>query len=222
LITGCGRSGTKYITFLLRRLGLDVRHERMGEDGIASWYMTADTDHSPFGPARRAASFEHIYQQVRHPLPVIASAATFKPHTWQFICEHTPIRMEEPLPVRCAKYWYYWNLEAEKIAEWRYRVEHLNDALTMLCKRLGIESNGIVLDRVDTDVNTRKRGRAFHLYEELCERLRLEPSAFIKRCLTVNTEPKRAPPLTWDALKDVDVELVARIRAKAQEYGYEQ
>lgn len=36
LITGCGRSGTKYIARLLSAAGLDIGHETMGKDGIAS------------------------------------------------------------------------------------------------------------------------------------------------------------------------------------------
>ena len=34
IVTGCGRTGTKYTAFALRRMGLDVRHERLGRRHI--------------------------------------------------------------------------------------------------------------------------------------------------------------------------------------------
>lgn len=37
LITGCGRSGTHFTARLLQEIGLDVGHETLGKDGVASW-----------------------------------------------------------------------------------------------------------------------------------------------------------------------------------------
>lgn len=136
LITGCGRSGTKYVTHLLRRLGLDVPHERMGADGIASWAMAVDADAVVWGVSPRDYDFEHVFHQVRDPREVIASATTFKPRSWDFICAHTPVPADDPVVLRAAKYWYYWNLEAEKIAGWRYRIDALADVFEEFCARL--------------------------------------------------------------------------------------
>lgn len=221
LITGCGRSGTKYITFLLQRLDLDVGHEKLGRDGVASWYMAVDADSVPFGPARREVTFEYVYHQVRHPLSVIASATTFKDVSWQFICAHQPIGLDEPLLLRCAKYWYYWNLEAEKIAQSRYRVEDLHASIEALCERLGRKADRARIESVSKDVNTRSRGRAFHIYEDLCGRLGLEPSRFVKRCLEWFSRPSPPPVVTWETLRALDRSLTEKIQSKAAEYGYE-
>lgn len=84
LVTGCGRSGTLYITSCLQKLGLDVRHEEpvppngvMGKDGMVSWFMTVDDSNPALGPGRKYYEFEYVLQLVRHPLKVIASVDQF-------------------------------------------------------------------------------------------------------------------------------------------------
>ena len=220
LITGCGRSGTKYITFVMRRLGLDVRHERMGRDGIASWYMVIDSKDVPYGVARHGMRFENVFHQIRHPLAVIASATTFKPATWDFICKHTRILSDEPLILRSAKYWYYWNLEAEKISNWCYRIEDLGSVFPIFCERLQIEPKIEAIWRPAGDINTRKKGWPFHVYEELCERMRVEPNSLIERLLTAIGASDEARSLSWQELDTTHSEWSARIKAKALEYGY--
>jgi hypothetical protein len=221
LITGCGRSGTKYITFALQRLGLDVRHERMGRDGIASWYMAVDASHSPFGPTRRGTDFRHVFHQVRHPLAVIASAVTLKEESWRFVCEHAPIEIDEPPTLRAAKYWYYWNLEAERIAHWRYRVEDPG-ALQALCEWLGLDFRREAVEHVSTAVNTRSDGRLFHWYEELCGRFGRDPDPSVGRWLKGRARKSNPPPtVSWQDMRSIDAELTELIRTKAIEYGYD-
>lgn len=221
LITGCGRSGTKYITHLLRRLGLDVGHERMGEDGIASWTMAVNAEVVAWGVPVRHYDFDQVFHQVRDPRQVIASAMTFKPASWSFICAHTPISPEDPILLRAAKYWYYWNLEAEKSAGWRYRIDTFRDVFEEFCERLHLSPDRRVLAQVDPDVNTRRRGRAFHLYEELCERLRCDVSPAIKRRLSGSSGAAGQELPSWEALRALDPVLTDRIRSKALEYGYD-
>ena len=133
LVTGCGRSGTKYTAELLQKLGLDVRHEEMGADGISTWCMAVDSEDSPWGGGRRNIRFDARLHQVRHPLRVIPSLTTFTAPSWDFIAQHIPCAADEPILIRAAKYWYYWNLEAEKIATWRYRIETLPNVFQEFC-----------------------------------------------------------------------------------------
>jgi len=59
---------------------------------------------------------------------------------WDFVCRNAPeIKMDDPHLVRCAKYWYYWNLKAEKMAEWTYRIEDFEEKRFEMERRLGIE-----------------------------------------------------------------------------------
>jgi len=218
LITGCGRSGTRYMTFVLRRLGLDVPHERLGRDGMASWTMAVEAAERPYGPASDAVQFEHVFHQVRDPLAVIRSVETFGPDSWAFVYAHTSCRPEDPPLVRGAKYWLHWNDHAERLACWRYRVEDVASALPDLCARLGVAFRPVAA-RVPADVNTRRRGRALHLADELAERLHVDVPRRLRDRLATTSRPE--PPLTWDELEATDALLADRVRERALAYGYE-
>jgi hypothetical protein len=220
LVTGAGRSGTKYICFVLKRLGLDVRHERMGDDGIASWCMAVDAARAPWGVPRSAYDFAQVVHQVRHPLATISSCTTFKAESWRFICEHVECSESDSVLLRAAKYWLLWNERAEEGATWRLRVEDLPLVFPELCERLGADVDPSVLDCVPPDVNTRSFGRPFHVYEHLWERLGLEPSRSGRACLARLARGTASPPLTWEELEAVSSSWAERIRLKASEYGY--
>lgn len=220
LVTGCGRSATKYIAFVCRRLGLEVPHERLGRDGIASWTMAAPARARRFGPPSGTCSFDHVFHQIRHPLSVIASVRSFEPESWRFICTHTPCSPDEPLALRAALYWLHWNELAEHVAEWRYRIEALEEVFDVFCERIGIPFDASVLDRVPTNVNTRVHGRVFHRTEELFERLRLDMPVRLRAGLERRPTAEDDRRFDWDDLEALDGQLALRIRAKAAAYGY--
>lgn len=63
--TGCGYSGTGLLERLFRSgLGVDLRHEELGDDGTSSW---------PVAFSAADAAFERVMVQVRHPLAVVRS-----------------------------------------------------------------------------------------------------------------------------------------------------
>jgi len=163
LVTGCGRSGTGYTSQLLQESGLVIGHERLEKDGCVSWPMALDGEYEVWGPSAKGLHFKHVFHQVRHPLDVISSWHTNTGEatpgllkTWKYVYDHIPqIKPEEPLLVRCAKYWYYWNLEAEKKAEWRYRIEDINLVVDEMEQRLGVSLNRTAFSNLRKDVNTR-------------------------------------------------------------------
>ena len=117
LIIGCGRSGTNYLALVLEKAGYEIFHERIGKHGTVSWPMTVNSI-SPWGPLSED-SFLNIFHQVKHPLAVLTSWIVnlhdLNRDEWLFIRRHIPqIKSEDSLIVQCAKYWYYWNLLAEK------------------------------------------------------------------------------------------------------------
>jgi hypothetical protein len=128
----------------------------MGKDGIASWLMAVDTSQVPWGPPSSLFSFKTIIHQIRHPLDTISSLQTFNDLAWDFICNHIPSSCDEPLLLKCAKYWHYWNFKAERIAQWSYRIEDIREVFSELCFRIGIQANRAILDSTPTDINTRK------------------------------------------------------------------
>lgn len=148
LVTGCGRSGTTFIATFLAKNKLDVRHESLGKDGCASWFMATDPS--------IGAQFRHIFHQVRHPIHVIASVTTFAPTSWAHICKSIPeIHAHDSLIVKATKYWIYWNQKAEKRAEWTYRIENLSNELNEMSRRLGVTLDRSILQKLPSDINTR-------------------------------------------------------------------
>jgi hypothetical protein len=222
LVTGCGRSGTKYIARILQRAGLDIGHETMGEHGISSWYMTVNAVSAPFGDGRAGYVFENTLHQIRHPLAVIDSlvASPLKKESWDFICRYMPISMDEPLLTRCAKYWLHWNCAAEKIADVSYRVENLGSDYNEQFHRLNIDLDSAIIDLLPSDSNTRRYGYFYHAYDELCGRLRIRPSDTLRRFLSKGQASRPASGLSWDDLRRIDATLERNVREKADVYGY--
>ncbi len=157
LVTGTARSGTFYITKVLKECGLDIKHELFGSDGACSWLMVPETDETPWGPGRKGVVFKHILHQIRDPLKSMSSIYTTEPpQAWTYIMQNIPeITWMDPKLVRCAKYWYYWNLKAEKLAEFSYPVEDIENQWENLERVLGMKLDKTSLDRISKDVNTR-------------------------------------------------------------------
>jgi len=158
LVTGCARSGTAYTAAVLKACGVAVEHEFMGADGCVSWPMAVRAAQAPWGPAfDGATAFEHVFHQVRHPLAVISSVwSTEGQPSWDFIYAHTSrITSADAIEVRCAKYWYYWNRRAGRLAEWTYRVEELPEVWDELCTRLGRKLDASHLATVSARTNSR-------------------------------------------------------------------
>lgn len=184
---------------MLTHAGLDVGHESFGSAGIASWVMTVEAEKTPWGPARNHLEFEHIFHQIRHPLKVISSAfMTEGVRSWGYIMSHLPeVHPEDPWLVKCAKFWYYWNLKAEALAEWTYRIEDLPDLWEEFEARLGLSLNPRGLSLIPKNLNDRHKK---------------PPSRKTNITLT---------DFTWEDLeKALDPDLYQKIRNLAAKYHY--
>ncbi len=157
LITGCGRSGTQFMYEYLKASGLEVGHEHMKDHGLVSWLMTSNASWSPWGPIPDQYSFEYIFHQVRHPLKVIESYYNIPPlATWEWVSLTIPeIKQEDPDIVKCAKYWFYWNILSESKAEWTYRIEDFDTAYKEMGQRVGLDLSKEVLDMIPKTTNTK-------------------------------------------------------------------
>jgi hypothetical protein len=174
LVIGCARSGSQYMTQLLKAQGLDVGHEQMGSAGCVSWLMTADTDTAPWGPLSRDYTFDHIFHQVRDPVKVIQSLYNNPPKaTWEWISSIIPeIQMDDDNLTKCAKYWYYWNLKAEAKAEWTYCIENIDMLYQVFGKCLGLYFDPTVLQRIPKNMNSRGTPETPITWTELKQGLR--------------------------------------------------
>lgn len=154
LITGSGRSGSKYISTALRQCGLDVGHERLGHDGIVSSYYCFDASSYPGHHPVPRPHFDLILHQVRHPLRSIASITTG--HSWRWTCQFLPVTPSAPLLRRACHNWLVFNEHAERQAVLTYRIESLAEAWPDLQRLLDIEADYSVIADLPTNINTRR------------------------------------------------------------------
>jgi len=157
LVTGCGRSGTSYICSVLGNLNpvVDIGHESwLGRDGIASFLLAFDIP-APRGPEITYKSFNAVLHQVRHPLGTISSYHTAGQESWEFVkkclpqvAKHSwtyqrkkkvPEAQQKEILLASVKNWYFWNLQAEKISSWTYKVEDLPEVFEEFCSRASIK-----------------------------------------------------------------------------------
>jgi len=154
LITGCGRSGTKYIVEILKSIGVEAGHEKPGKDGTVDWHLAIS----------RSPDYDFILHQVRHPLRTIESMHSAMGSSWEFICKRVmDIRMDMDILERSMAYWYYWNLLAEKNSWLTYRVEDLDAVINQvggvcLGKRPGRKARNKMAE-VSKDLHTRRKDK---------------------------------------------------------------
>ena len=119
LITGFARSGTKYMSEVLKALGYKVAHEEMAEDIVVSYR------HLPF-----SHRFQCVAHQTRHPLSVLRSFETLPDTTYQRVIDYTGLTPNHKPEEKLKKFmwcWLNWCKEIDKICILRYRVEELEE-----------------------------------------------------------------------------------------------
>ena len=169
LIIGCARSGTAGIAKALQKGGLKIGHEKMKRDGISSWDLAANPKVGRSKVRPEKFHFAHVFHQVRHPLKCISSVYTTEDqNSWDFIMAHIPeIHEQDPHLVKCAKYWYYWNLLAEENAEWTYRIEDIDYSWDEFEKRLGKKIQHIALENIPEETDTKNLHTHDFTWEDL-------------------------------------------------------
>jgi len=159
-ILGCWASGTRYVADCFSAWGVPIGHEWMGPNGYIGWPFAIGTY---FWKKEQIAfpCFKHIAHQVRDPLSFIYTCSKENPENWEqshrewtFIMKKIPeIKRDDPLIVRLAKCWYYWNLKIEKVAEYRYRVEDIASALPYFSSLFHIPFSPKVLTSTPRSLN---------------------------------------------------------------------
>lgn len=137
-VIGCGRSGTTYTAKVFQEFGVDIGHERLMSDGIASWYLGSDQEKVPLGPSMRDLAWLDVgvVHQVREPLSAISSCLAIGKISREFLANETPFLRNLNTRLGFAmRYWLYWNQKCEEIASFTYQVErldvHLRDILAV-------------------------------------------------------------------------------------------
>ena len=180
LVIGCHASGTHYISKVLENCGLDVKHEGMGKDGCVAWFMVKPSLYRKTLVGSHG-DFSHIFHQIRHPLKVITSIyLTHHRNSLKYIQKKIPeMNSTDSRLVTAAKIWYYWNVEAARVAEWTYRVEDLPDIWDEFQKRLGKDlDKKLILAASQREGSRRDRFEEYLTWEELNQEL--DPELYSK------------------------------------------
>lgn len=213
VITGCGSSGTKFAARAWQTVGVNVGHEKPGVQGVSSWYVAPGAGAAflnargvrlpPFGAIpwegveKRAIGRGIVcFHQVRQPIKVISTVQRYSTPSWQYIVRTlqrrgVAIKESDPLIHRCMLYWYHWNLMAEELAEYRYRVEDFAEEWRAVCARAGREDKIQMLPKIQGIPKT------------------------------VNSRKRKYKPLEWGQLQDTDAELTEKIKKLGRRYGYQ-
>jgi hypothetical protein len=191
LITGCGRSGTHFTSRLLREMGLDVPHERVGKDGVASWKHIVSGTFVYLRKNREAeidsTGFDRILHQVRHPLKVISSMQTFSDSTWHHMAKFIDLDLKAKPVKRAMQAWVHWNRLVESKAHWRFQIEQLQDRFEEFCQQAGLPVQ--LMPHVPHEARDSRKARF--------------------------------RPVDWQELKKCDPDLAEEVRQLAVAYGYE-
>lgn len=186
LITGCGRSGSKYIAACLRKAKVRVRHEQMGDDGTVScpfvtYRSSVETvrfnDFQQFGHKgrERPSEFELVWHQTRHPLKVIGSlrdVMLMPVKEWSKVVFNQPIGLGKRYDLRWAME-HYVNActMADTICKFRYKIEDISTVWPDLLKRLNCPE--VPLPDVSTTMNRSQRTiKVFKPVKELYNSIR--------------------------------------------------
>lgn len=159
LIVGTPKSGTMYITTLLKHLGLDFGHEeQLGKDGQSNWMLAPGRGTTPpEGPSFKKFKDSIILHQIRHPLDTISSCTRIG---WnKHIFNHVPMDHTHSLIEQAMNLYYYWNRMAERTASWSYRIEALPDIWELFCTK--IQHPELIpkknkIKEIPTNINTAK------------------------------------------------------------------
>jgi hypothetical protein len=162
-ITGCGRSGTTFSSKVLKQMGLSIGHERLRKDGISSWYLVSKNKKVPLGPSLHdlRKMDKVIIHQVREPLASISSMLSTGSPSWRFLSGEIPISIKNDSKIlRAMKYYYYWNLQTEDIADVRIKAENFLQEIekTLLKHQILFSTNNVTINK-GTKVNTRKHAK---------------------------------------------------------------
>jgi len=147
-VAACARSGTLYITKVLRALGYNIGHEIFDTDGSVGYHLAV------IKPDR-------CLHQVRHPLKQISSM--FDHQAWGFMDYAAKITSHSLLG--CMQYWLQWNELLEEFCVWRYQLEQFDSVWNEFLDR--IDHPYEPLPDVSRSINSRHANSALKLLREI-------------------------------------------------------
>lgn len=182
VVTGCGRSGTKYVSHLLTAAGLDCGHEDVfnawpGGRPPSGWRQTDLDGDSSYIAAPWTPDLRHeltVVHLVRAPLDHIRSVVGCS-HVangdapWvRFIDSQIQLLRHHRGPVRAAAYWLRWNRLVDGNSHLFWRLHEIDEAhVKELADRIGAsldpERITEAVERTSKRLNHRRRDESVTL-----------------------------------------------------------
>lgn len=144
LVVATGRSGTHHFASVAQSLGFKIGHETLGEDGISSWCLVAETASAPYGPGRLELNVDEfvIGHQLRNPVKTIPSLVTINKTSWSFITKDAEGRVSKswwtraPIEVKAMWHWLDWNQRADQMADLHWTLDQADQVGPELARTL--------------------------------------------------------------------------------------
>lgn len=205
LATSLPRSGSRFLTKVLRNAQVKVGHEALKSDGTVSmffavedcWYPGKHWSTDDEERQRRSDyEFEQVWHFVRDPRWVIPSMASqqLPGNVWCWQERHTGISAGVyPKLLRSMLFWVAWNelIEKNEKVDFFFRIEDIDTHWPEICSRLGIDMQEYpTVPEVDRQYGTVEKG------------------------------PKRNRPLSYEAMGAIDPAAALRVREMGHRYGY--
>jgi hypothetical protein len=156
---------------------------------------------------------------VRHPLKVIPSLTTFTEPSWKFIERFIDCPASDPVVLRGVKYWYHWNREAEKFAEWTYRVENLPNVFDEFCRRIDLTPDRQVLEGTSTKINRRQPSPVLKALTKVFDKFRYAPRTK-KLDFIYGNGQYLENQFTWEEMERLAPGWSSKIKEETRRYGY--
>jgi len=202
LVLGSGRSGTMFTAKALRTVGINVLHEKVGDDGTVSHYFVVDSDWYPMAPwqesqlkkhvgeRRSDFDFKHTLHITRDPRKAIPSMTKiFGSVTWQFYVDNGLIPdIRKNAMLRAMHYWLAHNQLSEKQADLTFNLERYQQAWPAIMEMLGKN------EPYPAHLKPMNKTGGFRAYT----------------------------PLTFAEMIDIDTDLGKQIKSLAKRYGYKE
>lgn len=171
-IIGSPRCGTAFAATVFQNLGLDVRHEEVGQKGIASWMFSVKDTDLPFGKGPYAKNSRFVYPRTvglvfRTPekaIPSLILENTKNIQSYEFrrrwIMRQYGVDFdnfidEETRALATFVYWY--RLCLDRQPSFVLRLEHAADDIIRVCHLLALEHSMLSDEILHTRVNSGKR-----------------------------------------------------------------
>lgn len=202
------KSGSRYLTLLLKHGGCKVGHEMFKRDGaVTSFFGVEDvwypgkhwTDDGGVEDESRQRRSHYVFDQVWHftrdPRKVIASMASIQlPRVyWCWAERHTGVSCGlYPMELRSMLTWVKWNelIEKNEKIDFFFRIEDIDEVWPTIKERIGADQNLEI------------------------------PDALPRNYGTFETGPRKTVPLSYEEMNEIDPLAASRVREMAERYGY--